>query len=274
MKKETKRCSAEAVMEFKKYLLFGAVSLAIHGVAFSSNVKPIMVTPLSGAAKTTVSLHLISAKPVAKTPSHAAQHPVSSQKVAKKTPTSQVVKPKPLAKTKPLPKQTTVKKPAKKAVQKPAVKKAVTKPTPAKKAVQQNKATKMASKATSKPLEPLVKSEPKAMQTAQNRTNKLNTPSPASKPKMLEKPRFSAKPTPIEYPRNAKRRNIEGLVLVEIWINEKGQQTKQLVIDSSGHPMLDKAALKAITQWQFKSYRDKGQLIAHRVQVPITFELN
>lgn len=91
---------------------------------------------------------------------------------------------------------------------------------------------------------------------------------------MVKKITFTARPTPIGYPRSAKRQNIEGRVLVEIWLNKQGQQTKQLIINSSGHQALDNAAIKAITQWKFSRHQYAGQEIAYRVQVPINFELN
>jgi protein TonB len=91
---------------------------------------------------------------------------------------------------------------------------------------------------------------------------------------MVKKVTFSARPSPIDYPHSAKRRNIEGLVLVEVWLDEKGKQIKQRIINSSGHQILDKAALKGISQWQFSRQQDDGQAIAYRVQVPINFGLN
>jgi len=93
-------------------------------------------------------------------------------------------------------------------------------------------------------------------------------------PKMVNKVSFSARPTPIEYPHSAKKRNLEGRVLVEVWLDAQGAQTKQLIVRSSGHHILDNAALQTIRQWQFSRHQAAGQSIAHRVHVPINFELN
>lgn len=95
-----------------------------------------------------------------------------------------------------------------------------------------------------------------------------------SLPKMVSKISFSARPTPIDYPHSAKRRNLEGRVLVEVWLDKQGMQTKQLIVSSSGHQVLDNAALKTIRQWQFSRHQTAGQEIAYRVHVPINFELN
>ncbi|GAM68564.1 ferric siderophore transport system [Vibrio sp. JCM 19236] len=95
----------------------------------------------------------------------------------------------------------------------------------------------------------------------------------ASKPKMVKKPTFSAKPTPVGYPRLAQKRGWQGNTLIEIWINEEGKQIKQAIVNSSGHKILDEAAMKAVAEWQFQRRSEQGQRIAYRVQVPINFQL-
>ena len=93
-------------------------------------------------------------------------------------------------------------------------------------------------------------------------------------PKLMEKPTFKAKPTAIKYPRLAKRRGHQGKVLVEVWIDKNGTQTKQLLIDSSGYSTLDEAAMKAISDWKFNASTEQGIAIAHRVQIPVNFKLD
>ncbi|WP_413284092.1 TonB family protein [Vibrio sp. MA40-2] len=106
--------------------------------------------------------------------------------------------------------------------------------------------------------------------TANNRAHTAQT----STPKLLDKPTFKAKPTPVNYPRLAKRRGQQGKVLVEVWIDQKGQQIKQFIVDSSGYSTLDEAALNAISNWQFTVSVEQGYSIAHRVQIPVTFKLD
>lgn len=95
----------------------------------------------------------------------------------------------------------------------------------------------------------------------------------SSKPKLIEKPKFSAKPTPVKYPKLARKRGWQGQVMVEVWINAQGQQTKQIIIHSAGHKMLDQAALKAIKNWQFSSSTENQKAVAHRVRIPVNFQL-
>lgn len=94
-----------------------------------------------------------------------------------------------------------------------------------------------------------------------------------SKPTLVEKSRFLSPPTPPKYPRSAKRRGIEGTVTYEVWLDEKGKLDKIVLKNSSGANALDKAALKAIKRWKFSPHRINGKSIAHRLYVPIKFEL-
>ncbi|MFC1235046.1 energy transducer TonB [Vibrio sp. F74] len=96
----------------------------------------------------------------------------------------------------------------------------------------------------------------------------------ASTPKLIKKPTFKARPTPVSYPRVAKRRGQQGKVLIEVWIDDKGKQIKQFIVDSSGFSTLDGAALTAISNWKFDVSTDRGHAIAHRVQIPVNFKLD
>ncbi|WP_423840588.1 energy transducer TonB [Vibrio mytili] len=114
--------------------------------------------------------------------------------------------------------------------------------------------------------------------TEKERTNENNKKQPASQPKdsqpkLVKKPQFRAKPTPVSYPRAARKRGLEGKVLIEVWIDKRGQQIKQLLLESSGHRMLDERALKTVREWRFSYQSEQGQAIAHRVQIPINFQL-
>lgn len=57
-------------------------------------------------------------------------------------------------------------------------------------------------------------------------------------------------PTP-RYPRRAQRRGIEGKVLVAISISRDGSAFDAKIMKSSGHDVLDNAALKAAMEWKF-----------------------
>lgn len=57
------------------------------------------------------------------------------------------------------------------------------------------------------------------------------------------------------YPRKALRRGIQGSVLVKIFIDESGIPYDSKILKSSGHKILDDAALKGALDWRFKPAR-------------------
>lgn len=79
-------------------------------------------------------------------------------------------------------------------------------------------------------------------------------------------------PPPV-YPLAARRRGIEGTVLVRAQIQEDGQCLQALLSKSSGHEMLDKAAVNAVKSWRFIPAKRGSQTITAWVEVPITFRL-
>ncbi|PSJ46352.1 hypothetical protein C7H85_06865 [Zobellella endophytica] len=95
-----------------------------------------------------------------------------------------------------------------------------------------------------------------------------------SAPKRIETPSFKTRPSPITYPSQARRRGLEGTVIVEVWLDERGQQVKRLLAQSSGVKVLDQSALKAIAKWRFSAYVENGQALAHRVHIPVRFKLD
>jgi len=95
-----------------------------------------------------------------------------------------------------------------------------------------------------------------------------------SQPVMLTKASFLSRPAPPKYPRMAKKRGIEGVVMYEVWLDESGNQVKQVLISSSGATILDNSALDAIKKWQFSPQSIDGQRVAHRIQIPVRFKLD
>ncbi len=76
----------------------------------------------------------------------------------------------------------------------------------------------------------------------------------------------------IEYPEEARKRKLEGLVLVDVDITAKGT-VKSLSIKKSVHPLLDAAALEAIGGLTFKPAEHKGVTAATKMTIPIKFKL-
>ncbi|HYE00993.1 MAG TPA: energy transducer TonB [Alphaproteobacteria bacterium] len=79
---------------------------------------------------------------------------------------------------------------------------------------------------------------------------------------------------PPVYPLAARRQGIEGRVILEVAVDERGRATGVKVAISSGSRLLDEAALKAVRDWRFTPATLGGEPIAARVKVPVTFRLD
>ena len=77
-----------------------------------------------------------------------------------------------------------------------------------------------------------------------------------------------------EYPRSARRRRLEGMVLLEVKVGAGGDPMSVDVKQSSGHNVLDDAARWAVEQWRFVPAQRNGVAVAAVVEVPIRFQLN
>lgn len=245
-------------MLFLRYLLAIFFSFLIHAVAFSSTPQKKLDIDLDATRKSSIAIQFSAPEKV--------QEAQKETKTAAKTekPTQQKTATKAIASA---PKE--LKKVTKKTTKKAPVKAVIKEIKTVKKEPQKSKkTTKTADK------QELQKTE-NAVQQPPQKTNKpvVSSSAKQSAPKIIEEITFSARPTPIAYPSSAKRRNIEGVVLVEVWLDAQGKQTKQRIINSSGHQILDKAALKGVSQWRFSQQQSDGQAIAYRVQVPINFGL-
>lgn len=91
---------------------------------------------------------------------------------------------------------------------------------------------------------------------------------------LVSEPSFSKPPEQPRYPALAKKRGQEGTVWLEVWLDAAGEQIQRKISESSGINILDKAALKAVSRWEFLPYRQKNMTIASRVKIPVQFVLN
>ncbi len=78
---------------------------------------------------------------------------------------------------------------------------------------------------------------------------------------------------PPAYPRIARRRNWEGRVLLSVLVGREGRVVSLNVVESSGHVILDKAALTAVKQWLFEPAQLFGKPIEKRLEIPVRFRL-
>jgi len=74
------------------------------------------------------------------------------------------------------------------------------------------------------------------------------------------------------YPEDAKDEEIEGTVLINTFINEKGEVV-WTEISKSAHPILDSAAINAIKKVNFTPGKHKGKNVKVQVIVPVSFKL-
>lgn len=76
------------------------------------------------------------------------------------------------------------------------------------------------------------------------------------------------------YPRMAKRRNQQGIVILDIVVDEEGLPEAIKILTSSGYPSLDKAAVASVKHWRFKPERRHNQRVKSQVHVPVNFQIN
>ncbi len=75
------------------------------------------------------------------------------------------------------------------------------------------------------------------------------------------------------YPLVAQRRGLEGVVVVAVSLDVKGRPQQVAVKVSSGHGILDQAALQSVRKWQFVPAQRGGQPVMAEVEVPLRFAL-
>lgn len=75
------------------------------------------------------------------------------------------------------------------------------------------------------------------------------------------------------YPRAARRHGLEGTLVLRVSVDEAGRPGRLEVIESSGHSMLDGAAMEAVSRWHFTPGRRGGKPVKATVDVPVVFRL-
>ena len=85
-------------------------------------------------------------------------------------------------------------------------------------------------------------------------------------------PDYAINPKPV-YPRSAIRRNYEGTVILLVEVLRDGTVREVQILESSGHTILDRSALKAVRRWRFKPGTQGGEPVTMKVKVPLVFKL-
>ncbi|MEO5376634.1 MAG: energy transducer TonB [Magnetococcus sp. DMHC-6] len=83
---------------------------------------------------------------------------------------------------------------------------------------------------------------------------------------------YLSNPKPI-YPLSARRKGVEGTVVLTVDVTGSGEVLRVEIKDSSGYAALDQAAVTTVSQWRFIPAQRKGKPSAATVLVPIRFQL-
>ncbi|WP_353956360.1 energy transducer TonB [Vibrio navarrensis] len=250
------------IVNLPRYVFAGMASLVLHAaILFVADEKQAFAAT-AGNQSSSVAVNLVAVKPQPPAAKVEPQHPP----VKKKPVVEEAKKPQPA----PVQREK-VHKPVKKEAIKPPVARPV-------------KAKQTPTVATDK-VE--TQAEQTEVQPAEVKQNVAEDPQPSSKPTpaqsaqgasslpvLVDRPSYLERPVPPKYPRLAQKRGIEGTAMIEIWLDEKGEQIKSVLIASSGAEMLDNAALKATKAWRFSPHVENGRRMPSRIRVPVRFSLD
>ena len=131
---------------------------------------------------------------------------------------------------------------------------------------------------------PLVRTEPRAEAAPAVAPARAPVPAPAPglgaaalptrDPAAFVPPRLrDGTNTAVAYPETARRLGLEGRTVLRVEVDAEGRVADVAVVESSGHPMLDEAAVDAVSRWRFEPARRGGLPTGHRLRVPIRFAL-
>lgn len=76
-----------------------------------------------------------------------------------------------------------------------------------------------------------------------------------------------------DYPMVAQRMGWVGRVLLDVEVLSTGACGSVQVFSSSGHEILDKAAMNAVKSWQFVPARHEGRAVTQVFRIPVNFSL-
>jgi periplasmic protein TonB len=84
---------------------------------------------------------------------------------------------------------------------------------------------------------------------------------------------YASNPKP-KYPSVARSRGWEGKVILRVRVSADGDSEGVTVVQSSGHDVLDEAAVNAVEGWRFTPAKRGDTAVASTVNVPINFKLD
>jgi periplasmic protein TonB len=94
-----------------------------------------------------------------------------------------------------------------------------------------------------------------------------------SAPKLISTVEYLREPSP-RYPPQSRKLREQGLVMLRVLIDERGNACSIEIESSSGHARLDHAAREAVSRAAFRPYVEDGSPRRALVLIPIEFSLN
>jgi protein TonB len=81
--------------------------------------------------------------------------------------------------------------------------------------------------------------------------------------------------TPInpEYPEIAQEAGIEGTVIIQVFVDEKGRVKETIVLKGIPNTGLDEAAIEAIRKTRFKPAKQRERPVGVWISIPVNFKL-
>ena len=102
-------------------------------------------------------------------------------------------------------------------------------------------------------------------------------PPPPSGPKVVfipyDDPPLAMSPIRPSYPEIAQEAGIEGVVIVQAFIDEKGRVKETLILKGVPNTGLDEAAMDAIRKTRFKPAKQRERSVGVWISIPVNFKL-
>ena len=133
-------------------------------------------------------------------------------------------------------------------------------------------------KSTAKPAPPVAVAQPQAQSSASSTSEKAfdatarTAKGGAAHAIIPARPRYRDNPPPA-YPELARRRQMEGTVVLEALVNGNGRVDALNVHASSGYTLLDDTALRTVRKWLFVPGKKGDVPMSMSVLVPVRFAL-
>jgi TonB family protein len=111
------------------------------------------------------------------------------------------------------------------------------------------------------------------LMSARQMTNTVNAhlASPGMMANMkLDQPLRLERGVPPLYPNEARKRGIQGPVVVQMTISETGD-TKRVIVKNAAHDILEQATMLAVSEWKFSRPMRDGKATETNIELPIRF---